>query len=285
MNRHHQSCSLKKSRTIAPSRTTSDSSYDHYPHPENLSQGQIQNLTNTPPCTSTPMALLQAPQGSYNMERSVTRIQTNMEMMHTFSSPSQVMPQPLQASPSTMSNGSSGLDSCPPPEYRQEYPTATSYPSQPSYGVPHGQMSYSQMGPLSGSHTYPMSTCSLPSQVQASRQQPLQPHFNYGIQQAAHAHQYRAAMQQQQQEDQERERHVQHQLQMQQMQQQQLPQPQYTQHEPYAHAPYQEPEAVVEIISNGGVGDPYYSALWATDYKPDEANGMPNDVIPAWNNV
>ena len=130
-----------------------------------------------------------------------------------------------------------------------------------------------------------MSTCSLPSQVQVPRQQPLQPQFNYDIQQAAHAHQYRAAMQQQQQEDQERERHVQHQLQMQQMQQQQLPQPQYTQHEPYAHAPYQEPEAVVEIISNGGVGDPYYSALWATEYKPDEANGMPNDVIPAWNNV
>ena len=273
----------------APSRTTSNSSYGHYPHPENLSQGQIQNLTNAPPRTSTPMGLMQAPQGSYHIERPVPRIQTNMEIMHNFSSPNQVMPQPLQSSPSTMSSGSSGLDSCPPQEYRQEYSTASSYPSHSSYGVPHSQMSYPQMEPMSASQTYSMSTCSLPAQVQAPRQQSIQPsQFNFDVHQAAHALQYRAAIQQQQQEDQDRERQVQHQLQMQQMQQiqqQQLPQPQYTQHEPYGHAPYQEPEAVVEIISNGALGDSYYGPLWPTEYKPDEPNDMPSNVIPGWSNA
>ncbi|MCJ1284382.1 hypothetical protein MMC26_003713 [Xylographa opegraphella] len=274
-----------------PSRTTSDPGYINYPYPE-MSQGQLQNITSAPIRTPTPMMpLTQASHTSFHVARPLIPIQTNLDIMTTFSSPEPVLPQPLQASPSTMSDGSSGVDSAVTREYRQEYCSPATYQSQQPYTVTETGINFQQqMQSLQPQHAYSVPASTLPAhQEQISHQQHLQPQqYEYEAQQVQEV-QYRQELQRRQ--EQEREQQMQ-QLQMsqqfdtlQQMQQQQIMQQQsYSQIQPpdrYQQLPYQEP-LLVDV-------DGYYIGPNYEDYKLPEdlvadGHGMPEAVIPQWNN-
>ncbi|MCJ1391510.1 hypothetical protein MMC18_004374 [Xylographa bjoerkii] len=270
-----------------PSRTTSDPGYINYPYPE-MSQVHLQNITSAPIRTPTSMMpLTQANHGAFHDPRPLMPIQTDLDMMTTFSSADQVLPQPLQASPSTISSDSSGLDSSISRDYRQEYCSPVTYQSQQSYSATRTPMNFQQqMQQLPPQHDYSLPASTLPVQEQVSRQQHLQSqHYDYESQQVQGL-QYQQEVQQQQ--EQEREQQLQ-QLQMsqqfnpmQQIQQQQILQHEYSQiqsNDQYQHIPYQEP-VLVEI---GG----YYMGPNYDDYKLPEdladGHGMPNSVVPPWN--
>jgi len=267
-----------QSFTSAPSRTASDSSYVNYPHPENLSQGQIQNLSNAPR-THTPMMSLVTSHPSFHSGRPTTTIQTNMDMMNTFSPVDQVMAQPLQASPSSMSAVSSHPDNSPVRDYPQEYTSSPAgYHSQPSYAVPQTQISYPQVQAMSHHQSYSMDS-NLPMQAQTPQHQVQvqSQQFAYQTTQAVHEMQYQQNMQLQK-EQQQRE--------MQRMHESQQPVgpqvPHYSQNDAYNDAPYQEP-TLVEVVQTNDTSHNYYGTLWVDfdKYKDPELE-MPSTRIPGW---
>ncbi|MCJ1401254.1 hypothetical protein MMC11_004466 [Xylographa trunciseda] len=265
-----------------PSRTTSEF---NYPYPE-MSQGHLQNITSAPIRTPTPMMpLSQANHGSFHDPRPLMPLQTNIDMMTTFSSPDQVLPQPLQASPSAMSNGSSGLDSSVSRDYGQEYCSPAAYHPQQPYSATGTGMNFQQpMQPLPPQHAYSLPASTLPAQEQVSHQQRLQSQqYEYEAQQLRDL-QYQREIQRRQ--EQEREQQLQ-QLQMsqqfdplQQIQQQQILQHEYSQvqsNDQYQHIPYEAP-VLVDM-------DGYYIGPNYNDYKPPEdllADSLPDAVIPQW---
>lgn len=270
-----------QSFTSAPSRTASDSSYVNYPHPENLSQGQIQNLSNAPR-THTPMMSLVTSHGAFHNSRPPTTIQTNMDMMNAFSPVDQVMAQPLQASPSSMSAVSSRPDNSPARDYPQEYTSSPAvYHSQSSYAVPQTQMSYPQVQTMSHQQSYPMDS-NLPMQAQAPQHQVQSQQFPYQTTQAVHEMQYQQNMQLQK-EQQQREMQRMHESQQQQAPQPVGPQvPQYSQNDAYNDVPYQEP-TLVEVVQTNGIPHNYYGTLWVDfDKFKDPELEMPSNRIPGW---
>ena len=271
-----------------PSRTTSDPGYINYPYPE-MSQGQLQNITSAPVRTHTPMMpLSQANHGSFHDARPLIPIQTNLDMMTTFSSLDQVLPQPVQASPSTMSDVSSGLDSAVSRDYRQEYCSPSTYQSQPSYSATGSGMNFQQMQPLPPQNAYSLPASTLSAhQKQISHHQHLQAQqYEYEAQQAQEV-QYQQDLQRRQ--EQEREQHLQ-QLQisqqfdsMQQLQQQQILQHGYSQvqsNDQYQQIPYQEPLLV--DVSDYYIG-PNYDAYKLPEDLITDGHGMPENAVPPWN--
>ena len=270
-----------------PSRTTSDPGYPNYHYPE-ISQGHLQNITSAPIRAPTPMMpLSQTSHGSFHDPRPVMTIQTNLDMIATFSPSEQVLPQPLQASPSTLSNGSSGLDSTVSRDYRQEYSSPATYQSQQSYSAAGTPMNFEQqMQQLPPQHAYSIPACNLPVHEQLSRQQHLQSqHYEFDPQQVQDL-QYQEELRRRQ--EQEREQQLQ-QLQMsqhfdsiQQIQQQQILQHEYPQvqsNDQYRHLPYQEP--VLVDIDGYYVGPNYNDYKLAEDVLTD-GHAMPNNAIPPW---
>ena len=266
-----------QSFTSAPSRTASDSSYINYPHPENLSQGQIQNLSNASIRTHTPMMSLVTSHGSFHGGRPSTTVQTNMDMMNAFSPVDQVMGQPIQASPSSMSAVSSRPDNSPSRDYAQEYTSSPAvYHSQSSYAVSQPQMSYSQVQSMPRQQPYSMDS-NLPMQVQAPAQVQSQ-QFAYQTQ-AVQEIQYQQNLQLQK----EREQQLCEMQRMHEAQQQVAPQvPQYPHNDAYNDVPYQEPTLVEDVRSNV-MPTNYYEGLWP-EYKEfkDHDVELPNDRIPGW---
>ncbi|MCJ1386719.1 hypothetical protein MMC17_009845 [Xylographa soralifera] len=270
-----------------PSRTISDPGYINYPFPE-MSQGHLQTITSAPIRTPTPMRPLnQANHGSFHDARPLIPIQTNLDIMTAFSSPDQVLPQPLQTSPSTMSDGSSGLDSSVPRDYRQEYCSPAAYQPQQSYSATGTGMNFQQqMQPLPPQHAYSLPASTLAIQEQVSHQQHLQPqHYEYEAQQVQDL-QYQPELQLRQ--EQEREQQLQ-QLQMsqqfdpmQQIHQQQILQQEYSQAQPndqYQQLPYQEP--VLVNVERYYIG-PNYDVYKLPEDLVADGHGMPNNVIPGW---
>ncbi|MCJ1249192.1 hypothetical protein MMC30_006415 [Trapelia coarctata] len=278
-----------QSFTSAPSRAASDSSYINYPRPENITSGQIQNLSNTPMRTHTPMMSLVTSHGSFHSGRPATTIQTNMDMMNTFSPVDQVMAQPLQASPSSMSAVSSHPDNSPSRDYPQEYTSSPAvYHSQSSYAVSQGQMSYPQVQSMPHQQPYSMDS-NLPMQVQVQQQQQqAQPQqFAYQTTQAVEEVQYQQNLQLQKEQHQ-REQQLRDMQRMREVQQQQAQQPvgpqvhHYAQDDAYNDVPYQQP-TLVDVVQSSGMPGNYYGSLWL-DYKKyeDENTQMPEDRIPGW---
>jgi hypothetical protein len=250
--------------TSAPSRTTSDPGYNHYPHPDNMNQGQIQNLSQPP--TSMPMS-----HAFHNGRPAPGQLQTNLGMMNSFNSPDQIVPQPLQASPSTMSNGSSAAAMSPSQDYPQEYASPASYHAQPSYTMPQPQMGYPHLHNLPSRPSYSMDSYTVPPQAQAPQQ--LEQQYYQASQPAQEA--YNPIMQRQA----EHQRKEQLAMEEMQMHQQQM-QAQQTQQQ-YEEEHYQEPE-LVETIPSVHMGLHYYSGLQQPydPYKDEE--GLPSAVIPSW---
>ncbi|MCJ1414245.1 hypothetical protein MMC32_000571 [Xylographa parallela] len=271
-----------------PSRTTSDPGYINYPYPE-MSQGHLQNITSAPIRTPTPMMpLSQANHGSFHETRVLMPIQTNLDMIATFSPVDQVLSQPLQASPSTMSDGSSGLDSSVSREFRQEYCSPVAYQSQQSYSATGTGMNFQQqMQPLQPQHAYSLPASTLSAhQEQVSHQQHMQPqHFDYEAQQVQEV-QYQQELHRQEQEREQQLQQLQISQQydsMQQIQQQQILQHGYSQiqsNDQY-QIPYQEPLLV--DVDSYYIG-PNYDAYKLPEDLIADGHGMPNAVIPQWNN-
>lgn len=273
-----------QSFTSAPSCAASDSSYINYPHPENITSGQIQNLSNAHMRTHTPMMSLVTSHGSFHNGRPTTTIQTNMDMMNTFSPVDQVMAQPLQASPSTMSAVSSRPDNSPSRDYPQEYTSSPAvYHSQSAYAVPQSQMTYPQVQSMPHQQPYSMDS-NLPMQVQATQQQAQPQQFAYQTTQSVQEVHYQQLQKEQHQREQQlRDIQRMHEVHQQQAQQPVGPQiSQYSQNDEYNDGTYQEP-ALVDVVQATGMPGNYYGGLWLDFKKLEDGDvQMPEDRIPGW---
>lgn len=110
-----------------PGRPTSDLSYLNYPHPER-SQGHIQNLTSAP--LRRPGLVMQtrhSNHSSFDSPRSAPRVQTDADMAPSFSAEGMINPS-LQASPSSLSDGSTVPDSSISQDYSRNFGFPTTQP-------------------------------------------------------------------------------------------------------------------------------------------------------------
>ena len=295
-------------------RTTSDPTYIHYA-PPNMNQSQLQDVTSAPMRTPPPMdSQGLANHGNFNNQGPLSALQTNMDMMHTFSSPDQLLSaQSLHTSPSTMSAVSTGPESSVSQDYRREYASPDNYQPHPSYDVSQTQISYPHLQPLSVENSCSVPTGDLPRQEHTPHQQQMpHQHYAYHDQQAVQGIRYQALQQDrdrrlqqlqmqrhvqqtqviQRQQEQDQERHLQQlamQQGLQQMQhmqhmqrQQQTSQDQYSQVQHtdlYSSLQYQEPVPVENVTS--GLIQPCYGIYF--DYeKPEDT---PDMVIPGWQSV
>lgn len=257
-----------------------------------MSQAQLQNITSAPvePPTSL-MPLVHASHGSFREQRPITTIQTNLDMMTSFSLPDQVIPQPLQSSPSTMSTGSSGPDNSVSQNYRQEYASPTTYQSTPSYDDTQARMDFSHiqhMQPMAAQQTYSMPTCSLPGQ-----QHLLPQHYTFEAPQQVQGLQYQDIQHQQQQEHPQQLQRIKIPLQFEQVQrdqQQQVLQHQYQHQQTWPDDQYEtvsyQPPVLVDVVQEPGIIN-VYSNWDPQQYKLDDLDlvdgqAMPDSAIPAW---